>query len=291
MIRRAFLCGINRYSESPLKGCVPDVEDIWKLLTSKLGYAADDVRAIVDERATTQAIKDRMAWLRDGLKAGDEAFFWFSGHGSQIRDRGVRDELSDGLDEIIVPQDIDWATKILVDDDLAEWVHGFQLGVNVIVGLDACHSGSGTRGDMQPPGENPHYRRDRYLAPPLDIELRFREAPGRGHIPRRKIGRAAGSWFSKMVKNGVRGASDVPGMNHRLFTGCESTQTSADAYINGRYNGALSRNWVDAVAANPRGSARQIHADCVARLKAGGFAQNPQLEGPPDGMDKPLFVA
>ena len=49
---------------------------------------------------------------------GDVLVFYYSGHGSQVRDRNG-DELTDGLDEIICPYDMDWdrGTYIL-DDDL-----------------------------------------------------------------------------------------------------------------------------------------------------------------------------
>ena len=51
-------------------------------------------------------------------EAGDVVVFYFSGHGSQIRDRDG-DELTDQLDEVICPYDMDWDRRtFILDDDL-----------------------------------------------------------------------------------------------------------------------------------------------------------------------------
>lgn len=141
-MKRALLVGINRYPGAPLRGALNDVEDWHKILTSLGKYPADNIRAVCDERATTQGIRDRMAWLKEGLKGpGDEVFFAYSGHGSQVRDRGVLDELADGMDEILVPVDIDWNTKVITDDDIGDWLKGFPKGAKVTVILDCCLTG------------------------------------------------------------------------------------------------------------------------------------------------------
>ena len=75
-----------------------------------------------------------------------------------------------------------------------------------------------------------------------------------------------------------------------LITGCRDTQTSADAFINGRYNGALTFSLVEAI----RGSKgkltyRDLHDRASAALKKKKFDQVPQLEGRKARFDQPLF--
>ena len=75
-----------------------------------------------------------------------------------------------------------------------------------------------------------------------------------------------------------------------LITGCRDTQTSADAFINGRYNGALTFALVDAIRKTKgRLTYRQFHDRAAAVLKARKFEQVPQLEGRTSRFDAPLF--
>jgi hypothetical protein len=65
-----------------------------------------------------------------------------------------------------------------------------------------------------------------------------------------------------------------------LVSGCRDTQTSADARIGGSFNGALTYNLVAAIKeAKGQLSYRDLHTKVLARLKAGGYDQVPQLEG------------
>lgn len=141
-MKKALLVGIDRYPSAPLQGCLNDVEDWHRLLTTEGRYHPDNIRVVCDDRATTQGIRNRMTWLREGITGpGDEVFFSFSGHGSQVRDRGPLDELADYKDEIICPFDLDWNTKVITDDDIGDWLKEFPKGTRIIVVLDCCLTG------------------------------------------------------------------------------------------------------------------------------------------------------
>jgi len=310
-MKRALLVGINRYPGAPLRGALNDVEDWHGVLAARGGYSPDNIRAVCDERATTQGIRDRMAWLREGLKGpGDEVFFAFSGHGSQVRDRGVLDELADNLDEILVPVDIDWNTRVITDDDVGDWLKTFPAGAKITVVLDCCNSGSGTRG-LRPPQENPHYKADRYLPPPLDIALRAGGLATRRGV---EVGVRIGCGHGK--RNGWREAkangkkkslfwwrnpsprpkpapisTPAPALSHVLISGCRSDQTSADALINGRYNGALSRFLIDAVRMSPKGTPMAaVQAEARKAIILAGYTQESQIEGPEFLLKAPFFM-
>ena len=82
---------------------------------------------------------------------------------------------------------------------------------------------------------------------------------------------------------------DIPEV---LITGCRDTQTSADAYLGGSYNGALSYNLADTLReAGGQISYRQLHAGILRRLRQGRFEQVPQLEGRGQNLDRPFLAA
>src|SRR4029078_1446650 len=75
-----------------------------------------------------------------------------------------------------------------------------------------------------------------------------------------------------------------------LITGCRDTQTSADAFINGRYNGALTFALVEAIRKSKgRLTYRELHDRASAVLKTRKFDQVPQLEGRTARFDRPML--
>jgi hypothetical protein len=75
-----------------------------------------------------------------------------------------------------------------------------------------------------------------------------------------------------------------------LVTGCRDSQTSADAYIKGSYNGALTYYLVESMRdANGKLSYRELHKRTLAKLK-GEYDQVPQLEGNKSKFDR-LFLS
>src|SRR3989304_7973261 len=61
--KRAVLVGINKYKpdlNADLKGCVNDVESMRDLLIKFFGFNAEDIRVLIDERATKAGIIERL---------------------------------------------------------------------------------------------------------------------------------------------------------------------------------------------------------------------------------------
>lgn len=260
MARKALLVGINRYPDpaSELRGCVNDVMLMRETLGRRYGFAdPGGFRTLTDRRATTAAILDGLAWLVDGAAPGDSLVFHYSGHGSQVPDRNGDER--DGLDEILCPYDLDWAHP-LTDDDLSAVVAPIPKGALLTVILDCCHSGTGLRG----PSRNGVGVRPRFL-PHLS-------EPAPLPRPVRRFG--AGVAKSHAV----------------LLAACRDDQTSADAYIGGKYRGAhtwyLCQSLRDA-GWNP--TYRDLVSTAGAALSRAGFDQVPQLEGPPRLLAAPVF--
>ena len=82
--------------------------------------------------------------------------------------------------------------------------------------------------------------------------------------------------------------ADLPEL---LITGCRDSQTSADAFINGRYNGALTYGLVSAIRkAKGKLTYQDLHDRVSAVLKQQKFDQVPQLEGRRVRFGQPLFA-
>ncbi|MHC1744815.1 MAG: caspase domain-containing protein [Syntrophobacteraceae bacterium] len=264
MARRAVLVGINDYRGiSDLRGCINDVTNMRDILRNYLGFTNTEIRVVTDNRATKAGILSRLKWLVSKSKAGDFLVFHYSGHGSQIRDRDG-DELEDNLDELICPYDFDWNGTYITDDDLNAIFTTLPKGVLLEVFLDSCHSGTGLKDiDFGRPEElgPANAPRPRYLPPPIDVVCRHEGEED----------------DLKKVKlfEGVRGEP----VHHILWAGCRSDQTSADAYIDGAFNGAFTYYFCHHMRkSNGQLSRSELLTRIRSSLKHGGYSQVPQLE-------------
>ena len=162
--RRALLVGINDYPDpaNKLEGCVNDVFMVSSVLQES-GFVPEEIRVVLDERATTQGIMERLHWLLDGVRDGDERVLFYSGHGAQIPGYGSDDE-PDHIDECLVPFDFDWTlAHAILDKQFCELYSQLPYGSHFVAMFDCCHSGGLTR-DGGP--------RIRGLTPPDDIRHR-----------------------------------------------------------------------------------------------------------------------
>jgi hypothetical protein len=172
---RAVLVGINEYERPDiptLQGCVNDVALVRMLLKQSFDVPNEDIRVVVNQRATKANILHRVHAMIQRSQPGDVLVFYYSGHGSQIRDRNG-DELVDGLDELICPYDMDWDRQTyILDDDLDEIFASLPPDVLLEAFFDCCFWGAGPRG-LEPEPRPQSLRPDvRYLPPPFDIAAR-----------------------------------------------------------------------------------------------------------------------
>ena len=281
-MKKALLVGLNRYPDpaNHLNGCVNDVLQTSAVLQQAYGFDdAKQIRLLVDERARTQAIVDRLEWLVAGSGPGDILLFHYSGHGSQVRDR-EGDELSDGLDEIICPYDLDW-DRPFTDDDLYDIVSRAGTGANLTVILDCCHSGTGLRAF---PTAMPS--RSRCLPPPPDVAHRVLP-----HIvdcgEDRRLTMTVPRHELALRRFGARAA----GRGAILLAACRDDQTSADAWIDGDYHGAFTYFlWRTAAEAGFTTSPAELVRRTRRALARAGYDQVPQVEGPVELTAQPMLA-
>lgn len=98
----ALLVGIDRYSDSPLHGCVTDVELQRELLIYRFGFQPSDILTLTDAQATRENIETAfVTHLSQQAKPGDVVVFHFSGCGSRVS----LDESATVLQNSLVPAD------------------------------------------------------------------------------------------------------------------------------------------------------------------------------------------
>lgn len=274
MAKKALLIGINRYRipGADLRGCVNDVQNLRSVLTKHYGFSDKDIRVLTDHAATKKAMQASIERLIKGAKACDVLLLHYSGHGANVPD--ADGDEADRRDEILCPTDLDWKDP-LTDDWLRRTFNKLKKGVSLTVIMDCCHSGTNTRALR--PIDAPSI--PRYLPNPWDI---MAEESGRSLRGKVKGGLRTSTRARRRRSDLVD--ADIPEL---LITGCRDTQTSADAFIDGSYNGALTWNLVQTLnAAAGKLSYRDLHTKACAGLERGDFEQVPQLEGRKTGFDR-----
>lgn len=137
-----------------------DVDLIADALT-KQGFANTDIQVLRDSEADKNGIETALTNLRNKANPGDIVVIHFSSHGQQIMDDN-HDEI-DGYDEAIVafgaPAVYDKGysgENHLRDEELGEHLDDIRQKIgkegDVLVLVDACHSGTATRGKEIPRG-------------------------------------------------------------------------------------------------------------------------------------------
>ena len=114
------------------------------------------VTALVNRQATKTGIIGAFRKMAASCKQGDVVYIHYSGHGQQMTD--VHNDEKDGLDECWIPEDAYrkasatyHGEKHLTDDELNVYLNAIRHKIGakgkLLVVIDACHSGDGTRGD------------------------------------------------------------------------------------------------------------------------------------------------
>ena len=158
--KRALLVGVSDYGnvdEDPYKWAnISGANDI-ALLTPLFTEQGYSVTSLVDGQATHAGITAALDQLASNSQKGDIVYIHFSMHGQPFEDLNGDEE--DGWDEALIPVDAEmlYAEGVyegknhLLDDELEGYFNQIRnkLGSEgqLVVILDACHSGTASRGD------------------------------------------------------------------------------------------------------------------------------------------------
>jgi hypothetical protein len=131
-----------------LEGAVNDAVE-FSVLLQKYGFEEKNIELLTEEKATAQNILDRFqAGLIDASGCpGDVSVFFYSGHGSEIRNIARPENSTDAYDQTIVPYDAPDGVADIRDKELVRlYLAAAKKGIWLTVVADSCHSGGLSRG-------------------------------------------------------------------------------------------------------------------------------------------------
>ena len=259
--RKALLIGINYFgTQSELRGCINDVRNIKAFLEQQ--YKLDEVMVLTDDQTgdpskmpTRANILNGFRWLNQGAKSGDSLIMHYSGHGGSVRDKDGDEE--DGNDETLCPVDYDSAGQILDDDVHEALVKGIPDGVRLTAIMDCCHSASildlpytyNVNGDLEIIAFDKNKGISKIFASGVKLALGDKTAGMRGIQEGFKMIMSGGGGDSGAQAKSV--ATRTTNADIIMFSGCQDSQTSADASIGGEATGAMSFALIKALKENP----------------------------------------
>lgn len=273
--RSALVIGINYSGANQLRGCVNDAEDVEKLLTSEFGLKKDRLIRLRDKDATRKAIIDNIIKLAQ--QPTDYVHFVYSGHGTYVPD--TSGEETDKQDEALVPWD--YTKGLILDDELWQLWRLFPPTTTIFLHVDACHSATVAKGfslDSAKEYARKLWRgeRARFL-PASDVTDVMVRATRIGY---------------EQTKSRVR---LVPVARIVSLSGCQDWQTSADARIKGKWCGAMTNYFLEALKTLKKDATwKQLHAEVERLLRVNGYAQIPALvtynSVNDEALDRKLFT-
>ena len=247
IVKRALLVGINyRGTSGELNGCINDINNVKKMLLTQ-GYAEENIRMMSDdhkELPTKHKIAMGLIWLMKNEKnTSMELFFHYSGHGSWVYDKNSDEK--DGRDECLVPIDYK-RSGMLYDDDLKSIIEdNLTSNTKLFSIVDACHSG--TILDLKY-----NLNVDKIDTSDSKINTEFKVETHQ---------------YSGEIKGSVI-----------VLSGCEDTQTSADAWLEKRAQGAMTYSFTETMRRNNFDLDFETLMTGIYQLvKENKFTQNPTL--------------
>ena len=170
--KHALIFAIGNYPPSGGWPTISSLRDVGYIETVLKKQGFNDIKLVADSQATVKGISNALDDLIQRVKAGDVVVIHFSSHGEQVQDDNG-DE-TDGLDECIVtynatlPQRGEPLSREAYDKFQANYYRDDLFGSyidklraklgkdgDVVVFMDLCHSGTGTRGIAKVRGGKP----------------------------------------------------------------------------------------------------------------------------------------
>ncbi|MCE9559972.1 MAG: caspase family protein [Armatimonadetes bacterium] len=127
--------------ESKLFGAVNDAKSYKKLLEEKYAVKEGNIKLLLDADCNGDKFIEAMKWMVQTAKSGDQVFFAFSGHGSQIPNK----DKADGKQSVIVLQNLQLVTSDFFKE-LGPMLR--KSGISSTFVFDSCFAGGMARPPM-----------------------------------------------------------------------------------------------------------------------------------------------
>lgn len=207
-MKKALLCGINYIGTSQaLNGCINDIENISEILIENYGYSSNNICILTDNNSKSLPTKQNIISSLKNLIDNSNKYteIYFHYSGHGSYVRDTNYDESDYRDECLIPCDYR-QSGFIIDDEIKDIVKNIDNNCKLIMIIDACNSG--TMVDLK------------YQCDCLSINYDFKL-----------------SYNSAYFK-------DDGNKNIISISGCKDDQTSADAYINNEFQGALTSTFI-----------------------------------------------
>ncbi|MCH8294357.1 caspase family protein [Candidatus Poribacteria bacterium] len=263
-----------------LRFCESDARRMQNALINYAGFKEDNIKMLVGKEATKKNVKKAFkTWLIDNVKPGDKAFFYFSGHGVQMRNPRAKEEV-DGKDELLCLYDsARHAYTFLRDNELGNWMDKINTDQKIVI-LDCCHSGTGTRGLVGFGEQSDNVPRVKAYYPEPDAAIRestIEEIQAYDpDITEAELASALGS-SSRGISTDTGGETSISGCDDHQVS-LESPSIQGGVLTNYLIESMRSKDITDA---NRDGviSVRELWEETQKRIKKKGWHQDPQYYG------------
>ena len=153
--KRALVIGLGEQQDRAWSKINGD-KDVPIVLEMLKDAGFESITTLINRQATKAGIVGALRQMAASSQTGDVVYVHYSGHGQQMTD--VHNDETDGLDECWIPYDACrkasatyHGEKHLTDDELNVYLNAIRRKIGasgkLLVVIDACHSGDGTRGD------------------------------------------------------------------------------------------------------------------------------------------------
>jgi hypothetical protein len=274
----ALLAGINDYQGrvNSLSGCADDIRGFQDFLEGRVDQEHLRILPLVNQDATRENIINGFTGHLAGAGEGDVAIFYFSGHGSvePVEERYWYLEPTGYNQTIVCADSRRPGIPDLADKELNELIGAVAAsGPHVLVVLDCCHSGSGTRDPAVQFRQAPPVEQPRAVETYLPGVQRAMTAAARDSGP------------------AAAAAAIGDGPRHVALSACEPSQLSMELPIGDGYRGVFSAMLQRALAAlGPGTTYRDLLGAASAGVRDRVSGQDPVgYAAQPDDLDQPLF--
>jgi hypothetical protein len=285
--KRALLVAINDYpgTRNDLGSCLNDLAAMEQAIADDFGFA--DIKSLQDGDATTAKVEAALKDLLKNAALGDQLFFFYSGHGTQVQNGTMMEEalcLFDGT---------------YADDKIVELAQGLPPGV-LTVFLDSCFSGGMDKrlhlflSDSQ--GET---GRSKFALPDSTDELIANLKAQSIITSYRPFGCfPIKSKFTEVgLQKSFKAASDTsdeagqPQLNGLLIAASSENETASASTSATMGLSAFTFCFLNALSSAKRASVDYLLAQSNTALKSLGFRQTPIVRANPQNISKHVFLS
>jgi hypothetical protein len=262
--KRALIIGINQYHPliGRLGGCVNDATQIKQLLNQSYAFPDDEIKELVDQTATRDAILGGLDWLIGDARAGDVLVVFYSGHGTRLpnpADPSGKDEvlvafspewenlLANQRDANLLFLETNWDLQFIRDKEVKAHLDKLADDVNLTLLMDCCHSGDVNRDIRSFP---------RYLEPSQNVQAEIIEAQQAywQHLQENtpeptgneyKLNREQAIHLIQKVFRGNRFDFVTTAEKNILLAACSEKETALEKVIDGKRGGVFTHHLID----------------------------------------------